>query len=51
MVSAFGETTKRAIEAGFNGVEIHGAHGFLIQNFFSPFFNQRTDQWGGTLDK
>ncbi|WCM60734.1 NADH-dependent flavin oxidoreductase [Paenibacillus polymyxa] len=50
MVKAFGETTKRAIEAGFDGVEIHGAHGFLIQNFFSPFFNQRTDQWGGTLE-
>lgn len=50
LIHAFGETTRRAIEAGFDGVEIHGAHGFLIQNFFSPFFNQRTDQWGGTLE-
>ncbi len=51
MVHAFGETTRRAIEAGFDGVELHGAHGFLIQNFFSPLFNQREDAWGGTLEK
>lgn len=51
VVHAFGEATRRAIQAGFNGVELHGAHGFLLQNFFSPHFNQRTDQWGGSLDK
>lgn len=34
IIRAFGETTRRAIEAGFDGVELHGAHGFLIQNFF-----------------
>ena len=51
MVHAFGETTRRAIEAGFDGIELHGAHGFLIQNFFSPLFNQRTDEWGGSLEK
>jgi 2,4-dienoyl-CoA reductase-like NADH-dependent reductase (Old Yellow Enzyme family) len=50
VINAFGETTKRAIEAGFAGVELHGAHGFLIQNFFSPFFNRREDQWGGLLE-
>ncbi|PWK15019.1 NADH-dependent flavin oxidoreductase [Tumebacillus permanentifrigoris] len=50
MIRAFGETTRRAIEAGFDGVEIHGAHGFLIQNFYSPMSNQRTDQWGGSLE-
>jgi len=50
MVRAFGETTRRAIAAGFDGVEIHGAHGFLIQNFFSPFFNEREDEWGGSLE-
>ncbi|WDF50928.1 NADH-dependent flavin oxidoreductase [Paenibacillus sp. KACC 21273] len=50
MIQAFGDTTRRAIEAGFDGVEIHGAHGFLIQNFWSPSTNQRTDQWGGTLE-
>jgi len=48
---AFGEATRRAIEAGFDGVELHGAHGFLLQNFFSPHFNQRTDCWGGSLEK
>ncbi|MFJ2043367.1 NADH-dependent flavin oxidoreductase [Paenibacillus taichungensis] len=50
VIHAFGETTRRAIEAGFDGVEIHGAHGFLLQNFFSPFFNRREDQWGGSLE-
>ncbi|MFD0897504.1 NADH-dependent flavin oxidoreductase [Loigolactobacillus binensis] len=49
VISDFGTATKRAIEAGFNGVELHGAHGFLIQNFLSPHYNQRTDQWGGRL--
>lgn len=49
IISAFGETTRRAIEAGFDGVELHGAHGFLIQNFFSPATNRRTDLWGGSL--
>lgn len=50
IIKAFGETTKRAIEAGFDGVEIHGAHGFLLQNFISSFFNKRNDQWGGSLE-
>ncbi len=49
-IRAFGETTRRAIEAGFDGVELHGAHGFLLQNFFSPLYNQRTDQWGGSAE-
>ncbi|ACT07126.1 NADH:flavin oxidoreductase/NADH oxidase [Dickeya chrysanthemi Ech1591] len=50
IIMAFGEATRRAIEAGFDGVELHGAHGFLIQNFFSPMFNQRDDEWGGSLE-
>ncbi|WP_159996492.1 NADH-dependent flavin oxidoreductase [Roseomonas sp. 18066] len=50
VVRAFGETTRRAIEAGFDGVELHGAHGFLIQNFLSPHFNRRDDAWGGSLE-
>ncbi|MBT2730984.1 NADH-dependent flavin oxidoreductase [Bacillus sp. ISL-75] len=50
VIRAFGETTRRAIEAGFDGVEVHGAHGFLLQNFFSPFFNRREDEWGGSLE-
>lgn len=50
MVRAFGDATRRAIEAGFDGVELHGAHGFLLQNFFSPRYNQRDDVWGGALE-
>ncbi|WP_065383346.1 NADH-dependent flavin oxidoreductase [Hyphomonas sp. ND6WE1B] len=50
VIRSFGEATRRAIEAGFDGIELHGAHGFLIQNFFSPFFNRRTDFWGGPLE-
>ncbi|UOF89600.1 NADH-dependent flavin oxidoreductase [Fodinisporobacter ferrooxydans] len=51
IVHAFGETSRRAIEAGFDGVEIHGANGYLIQQFFSPHSNRRTDLWGGSLEK
>lgn len=50
VVSAFANATRRAITAGFDGVELHGAHGFLLQNFFSPHFNRRSDQWGGSLE-
>lgn len=51
VIEAFGEATRRAIEAGFDGIELHGAHGFLLQNFLSPHFNQRQDQWGGSSEK
>lgn len=50
VVAAFASATRRAIEAGFDGIELHGAHGFLIQNFLSPHFNRRTDEWGGSLE-
>lgn len=51
IVDAFGKTAHRAIKAGFDGIELHGAHGFLLQNFFSPYYNQRTDHWGGSPEK
>lgn len=51
IINAFGEATRRAIEAGFDGVEIHGANTYLIQQFFSPHSNRRDDHWGGTLEK
>lgn len=51
LIHAFGETTRRAIEAGFDGVEIHGANGYLVQQFFSPHSNRRNDRWGGSLEK
>ncbi|GLX70429.1 NADH-dependent flavin oxidoreductase [Paenibacillus glycanilyticus] len=47
----FAQATRRAIEAGFDGVELHGANGFLLQQFFSPHSNRREDEWGGTLEK
>ncbi|MFC6175379.1 NADH-dependent flavin oxidoreductase [Companilactobacillus huachuanensis] len=50
IIKAFGETTRRAIVAGFDGVELHGAFGFLFQNFLSPYYNKRHDQWGGSLE-
>ncbi|WP_409304875.1 NADH-dependent flavin oxidoreductase [Peribacillus sp. SCS-155] len=51
IITAFGEATRRAIEAGYDGVEIHGANTYLLQQFFSPHSNRRTDKWGGTLEK
>ncbi|MEK6268976.1 MAG: NADH-dependent flavin oxidoreductase [Planococcus sp. (in: firmicutes)] len=49
IIEDFGETTRRAIDAGFDGVEIHGANTYLLQQFVSSVTNQRQDQWGGTL--
>lgn len=50
MVGKFGEGVRRAIQAGFDGVEIHGANTYLIQQFYSPNSNQRDDEWGGSRD-
>jgi fumarate reductase flavoprotein subunit len=51
MVGKFGEAVRRAIQAGFDGVEIHGANTYLIQQFYSPNSNQRDDEWGGSRDR
>lgn len=45
-IEAFGEATRRAAEAGFDGVEIHGANHYIIHQFVSPYFNRRNDKWG-----
>ena len=50
LIEAFALATERAIRAGFDGVEIHGAHGFLLNEFFSPLTNKRTDRYGGSLE-
>ena len=49
IVSQFGGCARRAEEAGFDGIEIHGAHGYLIAQFLSPYSNKRTDEYGGPL--
>ncbi len=50
-IEAFGQATRRAIESGYDGVEIHGANTYLIQQFFSPHANRRSDRWGCSLEK
>ena len=49
MVKAFGEAAARAKAAGVDAVEIHGAHGYLINQFISPYSNKRVDAYGGML--
>jgi 2,4-dienoyl-CoA reductase-like NADH-dependent reductase (Old Yellow Enzyme family) len=50
LVEAFGQAAKRSVEAGFDAVEIHGAHGYLLHQFLSPLSNDRDDEYGGSLE-
>ena len=49
-VRAFADAARRAVEAGFDVIEIHGAHGFLISSFLSSTSNKRTDEYGGSFE-
>ncbi len=50
VINGFVETARGAVAAGFDGIEIHGAHGYLINQFISSYSNRRTDEYGGSIE-
>lgn len=51
VIRAFAEAARRVVEAGADAVELHGAHGYLLNQFMSPVSNKREDEWGGEADR
>ncbi|WP_343348831.1 NADH:flavin oxidoreductase [Terrisporobacter petrolearius] len=50
LVKSYGEAARRVKESGFDGVEIHGGHGYLLSQFLSPYYNKRQDEYGGSIE-
>jgi len=50
-IEDFANATEMSIKAGYDGIEIHGANNYLLQQFYSPYTNRRTDEWGGSDEK
>ena len=51
IINDFAYATELSIKAGFDGIEIHGANNYLLQQFYSGYYNKRTDEWGGSIEK
>ena len=51
LIEDFAYATEISLKAGYDGIEIHGANNYLIQQFYSPYTNRRTDDWGGSVEK
>ena len=51
IIEDFAYATEISLKAGYDGIEIHGANNYLIQQFYSPYTNRRTDDWGGSVEK
>ena len=51
IIDDFARATEISIKAGYDGIEIHGANNYLLQQFYSGYYNKRNDEWGGSLEK
>ena len=51
IIDDFAKATEISIKAGYDGIEIYGANNYLIQQFYSGYYNKRNDEWGGSLEK